>query len=328
MYSSETTALDGLLGDPVRLFLKIAWPGRAAVLLTLIAGAICPPAAFAQNEAGCATEGAALHAMLDTEYAFGEKAQASVRGAFLEYLAKGSWILNPAPEPGPPVYKAAKDNEDKLEWYPVIGDVAPSGDLGFTTGPWVYTDTGSGSGSGRQRHGHFLTIWRRDAQCQWRVQFDGGISHATPTSLEPKLRPDQAPFTNTELPPPNLVTHDAAGHAVSDFQDTAQRDGMAAALRTYGRDNDFLFYTDGQSPIGIVAANAYLTVHAIVGAWKEEVGGRSADSTLVYSVGELTDGSGHRTHAYAQIWQYDPKVANWGLRMLLVNPLPPPKTKS
>jgi hypothetical protein len=29
-----------------------------------------------------------------------------------------------------------------------------------------------------------------------------------------------------------------------------------------------------------------------------------------------------------QIWQYAPKVANWGLRVLLINPLPAPKAKS
>jgi hypothetical protein len=40
-------------------------------------------------------------------------------------------------------------------------------------------------------------------------------------------------------------------------------------------------------------------------------------------VGVLTGRNEHSTHAYVQIWQYDPKVANWGLRVLLVNPLPP-----
>jgi hypothetical protein len=55
--------------------------------------------------------------------------------------------------------------------------------------------------------------------------------------------------------------------------------------------------------------------------------GRSADSTLLYSVGEVTDRNKRSTHAYVQIWQYDPKVAIWGLRVLLVNPLPPPKAK-
>ena len=221
-------------------------------------------------------------------------------------------------------YAAIEDTRNKLERYPAIGDIAPSGDLGFTAGPWVYTL----ADGGKEVHGHFLTVWKRDSSCRWQVAFDGGVSHPPPTSVEPKLLPGQAPFNGTELPPPFLVTNDAAGQAVSDFQSTAQQDGLAAALRTYGRNSDFLFYMDGQSPIGGVGpASLYLKAHAIAGAWQEAARVRSSDSTLLYSEGRLADGNEHSTHAYVQIWQYDPKVANWGLRVLLIKPLPPPEKK-
>jgi len=261
--------------------------------------------------------------MLNSEYAFGQKAQISVADAFLEYLAENSLVLNPAPKAGRPIYQAAKHDNNKLEWYPVIGDVAPSGDLGFTTGPWVYTV----AESGMHFYGHFLTIWARDATCRWHVTFDGGVSHTAPAIIEAKLLPDRALFNKTELPPPNLLVDDVAGHALKDFQGTAQQDGFAAALRTYGRDNDFIFFTDNQPPIaGAGPATRYLNAHPIVGAWKEDGRGRSADAALTYSVGELTDENKHGTYAYVQIWQYDSKVSNWGLRVLLINPLPKAKT--
>jgi len=64
--------------------------------------------------------------------------------------------------------------------------------------------------------------------------------------------------------------------------------------------------------------------HAIKGVWGEVARDRSTDSTLLYGVGLLTDGDKHNTsHAYVQIWQYDAKVANWGLRVLLVKKLRP-----
>jgi hypothetical protein len=305
------------------IWTKNAWQGCTAALLTVMAGiALGAPAASGNDAVQCATMRAALQAMLDTEYAFGEKAQSSVRDAFLEYLAEDSLVLNPGPERGRSVYESAPGSKDKLDWYPSLADVAPSGDLGFTTGPWVYT----GAAGGEQLHGHFLTIWKRDSQCKWHVAFDGGISHAVSTSIEPKLPADQATFARTDLPQAALVAHDAPGHAVSDFQDTARRDGLAAALRTYGRNNDFQFYTNAQAPIGGVGpASAYLNAHPIDGAWKEDARGQSLDSTMTYCVGELSDGNKHSTHAYAEIWQYDPKVANWGLRVLLVVPLPPAK---
>lgn len=282
------------------------------------------PPVEGQTAAACTAGRAALQEMLASEYAFADEARNELAAAFLKYLAEDSWVLSPGPKPGRATYQAVKESKNKLEWYPTIGDVAPGGDLGFTTGPWVFTLAGQET----QLHGHFLTIWKRDAQCRWHVEIDGGVSHSPPVRVEPKLRVDQAPFTHAELPAAKLIAEDALGHAVGDFQATARENGLAAALRTYGRDNDFLFYTDDQPPAGIGTTVTYLNAHAIVGAWKEEARGRSADSTLMYSIGELTDDRRRGTHAYVEIWQYDPKVANWGLRVLLVNPLPQSKEKS
>jgi hypothetical protein len=228
-------------------------------------------------------------------------------------------ILSPAPQSGQAFYRAAKDNHNTLEWYPTVADIAASGDLGFTSGPWIYTM----ASSSMQVHGHFVTVWKRDATCRWRAELDGGVSHAPPTSIEPKLSSDQVALVRSDPPPPVFVADDAAGRAIEDFQGTAAEDGFAAGLRTYGRNYDFRFYTGGESPMGVAAATEYLSSHAIAGSWKEDTRGRSADSTIVYSVGELTDSGGRAAQAYAQIWQYDPKVANWGLRILLIIPLPP-----
>jgi ketosteroid isomerase-like protein len=112
----------------------------------------------------CAADSAALKSLLTTEYAFSQQARTSVRAAFLEYLAADSLVLRPAPTPGRAFYAAAKDDSADLEWYPAMADLAGSADLGFTTGPWIYR-----SASGGQTNGHFLTLWRRDAACRWRV---------------------------------------------------------------------------------------------------------------------------------------------------------------
>jgi hypothetical protein len=310
-----------LLGDPVRLVSPAFQPRGTIALSTAIASlALCIPRANGAMVRDCPAVQAALRTLLVSEYAFAERAQVSVQDAFLEYLAEDSMMLNPTPTAGRPIYQAAKPDKNKLEWYPATGDVAPSGDLGFTSGPWIYTT----ADSGLQSYGHFLTVWKQDANCRWHVQFDGGTSHARPSSLEPKLLPDQVSLAAAEVSWRKSAANDAVD-AIKDFQDTAQLDGFAAALRTYGRNSDFVFFTDGQAPIGIRAANQYFRGHPIVGAWKEDARGRSADSTLVYSVGELTDGSKRSTHSYVQIWQFDPKVANLGLRVLLINPLAPAK---
>jgi hypothetical protein len=166
------------------------------------------------------------------------------------------------------------------------------------SGSWVLEPRSDDLGNG-----HFVTVWKRDTNCRWHAEIDGGVSHG--------------------------VIDEAAGQAISEFRDTARQDGFAAALRTYAADTGFEFYGDGQVTIeGPAAASAYLRGYARPGAWKEDARSRSADSTVAYSVGEFVDGSKQSTHAYLEIWRYDPKVANWGLRVLLVSPLPPPSAKS
>jgi hypothetical protein len=275
-----------------------------------------------QSSSACDSETAALRSLLETEYAFGQKAQTSVRAAFLDYLAEDSLVLQPAPVPARAFYASAKEDAGSLLWYPSGADMADSGDLAFTTGPWIY------SRAGAQIHGHFLTIWKRDATCRWRVEFDGGVSHAAAANVESKLVPDEASYAKRDAPRAKLIAEDAVSRAISDFQDTTRQDGFPAGLRTYARTADFRFYTDGEVPIGVSAANRYLIAHTVVGAWKEDARGRSADTTLAYSVGELRDAQQRSSHAYVQIWQYDPRVASWGLRVLLINPLEASKEKT
>ena len=289
---------------------------QAAVFVPLLA-LVWGAGVHAQGSTGCGGKGADLKEMLETEYAFEHKAQDSVRDAFLAYLAEDSLILQPKPTPGRAFYEAAKPNSDKLEWYPAIAAVAPGGDLGFSTGPWIYTVA-----DGTHLYGDFITVWKRDSACQWRAQFDGGISHAMPQSAAPKLLPATTKITvaagTTALPLKKAMAR--MDQARRDFERTAQQDGLAAGLRTYARDGDFRFYVEGEAPKGAGAANQYLADRAVA-SWSEDARGRSADATLAYSIGHFADAKPSGQHAYLQIWQYDPKVANWGLRIFLMTPI-------
>jgi hypothetical protein len=247
--------------------------------------ATAPVHANAPNERPvlpCSGDKAPLRTVLEAEYTFDQEAQ-SVRGGF-------------------------------LEGYPAAADISADGDLGFTAGPWVDTEK-----DGTQTSGHFLRIWKRDAQCRWQVEWEGEVKHGAPVIAEPKMPPDRSAHTKPDLPPPQFIVEDAPGHAINDFQVAAQQEGCAAALRTFGRNGDFHLYIDDEVPLdGLAEANEYLIAHPIAGGWKEEARGRSADSTIEYSAGRITDSHNQGTHAYIQIWQYDPKVANWGLRILLI----------
>jgi hypothetical protein len=287
-------------------------------------GAMSASAAGVDAVPQCPDGHQGLRGLLDTEYAFAERARTSVRAAFLDYLADDSLVLQPGPLPGRPFYTAAKESNDTLEWYPAVADLAGSEDLGFTSGPWVYTVAGGGA----QIHGHFLSIWKRDAGCHWRVEFDAGVSHAPAATAEAKLVAEQASPIKSQAPPATLVAADAAGQALKEFQDTVQQSGMPAGLRTYALISDFRLYVEGEAPMAVTPATAYFAKGWNLEGWREAARGRSADASLLYAVGEVTDTKKNSRHAYVQIWRYDPRIANWGLRVLLLTPLAPAKEKS
>ena len=263
--------------------------------------------------------------MVETEYAFARRAQTSVRAAFLEYLAEDSLVLAPGPTPGRPRYLAAKEDQNRLEWYPSVADVAGSGDLGFTSGPWMYTAAATGA----QLYGHFVTVWKRDAHSVWRVQLDGGVSHAAPHEKEASLAPDGPQASAARVPRSTAAAGDAVNRAIGDFQVAAAQNDLGSALRTFARNSDFSLYTEGEQPMALGPATRYLGTRSMpVDHWHEVAREHSADATIAYSVGEFGDENGRARSAYIQIWQYDPKVANWGVRVLLIAPLSPEKKKS
>jgi ketosteroid isomerase-like protein len=55
-----------------------------------------------------------------------------------------------------------------MTWRPTEGDIAASGDLGYTIGRWEFTGA---EGSAR---GSYVTIWRRQPDGSWKVVVDIG----------------------------------------------------------------------------------------------------------------------------------------------------------
>lgn len=111
----------------------------------------------------------------------------------------------------------------------------------------------------------------------------------------------------------------AGDAALSQFQVVARDNGLAAGLRTFARNGDFRLYFADPPAMDLSEADKYLDRRSWAGVWQETARGSSADSVLLLAVGSVTLARGHPSR-YAQVWQFDPKVANWGIRMLLLIP--------
>lgn len=70
-----------------------------------------------------------------------------------------------------------------LEWTPVDGSVALSGDLGWTWGNYVARITGP-DGQPAESHGKYLNVWGRDAAGGWKVLVDMGNENPAEDAAE------------------------------------------------------------------------------------------------------------------------------------------------
>lgn len=69
-------------------------------------------------------------------------------------------------------------DQGSLNWWPTGGGVAGSGDLGYTIGRYVYTDRSVSPSV--DYPGHYLTIWKRQPDGQWKYVVGAGAYSPIP----------------------------------------------------------------------------------------------------------------------------------------------------
>jgi ketosteroid isomerase-like protein len=247
----------------------------------------------------------ALNEMVETERAFAAMgAEKGVRVSFFEYFGEEGIAFvphpmklrefaraNPLPDPPPAEYR--------LEWWPVYGDVAESGDLGYNTGPSLRTDV---TGQNRpSRHGFFFSVWRKDPGGKWRVAVDMGTETPGPDPAhQDRLRYERAPQAPSK-------TGGGARQAEmllleSRFGADARR-GMrqayAGAISDHARlHRANLFPIEGRTAIDEYLAARDLTILS----WEGIDGGVAASGELGYAYGRYELGSGEKGY-FTHVWK-------------------------
>lgn len=124
---------------------------------------------------------AQLSEVVEAERAFAGAAQTDgVNAAFLHYSAPEGIVFQPGPVPVKKALAANPIPPIPLKWWPVYAGIAVSGDLGFTTGPFIV------GGGERIGHGWYFTIWKRQPDGSWRWLLD----HGPPTREAAPYGPD------------------------------------------------------------------------------------------------------------------------------------------
>ncbi len=126
-----------------------------------------------------------LESLLQTDREFATmSAEKGAADAFNQYLHEDALML---PAGGFPVkgrkaiYEVMKDAPEGyvLAWAPEDGEVARSGDFGYTWGKYTSSVPDS-AGVVKKNHGKYLNVWEKDSQGDWKVLVDTGNQSPPP----------------------------------------------------------------------------------------------------------------------------------------------------
>ena len=234
----------------------------------------------------------ALASLVEAERSFAKTSvQKGVRDSFIMFFAEDGINFRPHPTrtrealmklPAP-----TSPSPSTLNWAPIVGDVSRAGDLGYTTGPYWITETRAPA-KPPSRHGYFFSIWKRQAQGDWKVVLDLGIGTPAPaTSTIPSFQAARqvssarpSPSDSLELQRKSLLELDRS------FSEAAKAGGTVTAFLSYLSD-DARMYRDGLMPLlGKEAIRAFLSQKTLLFTCEPMKSDVSSSGDLGYTYGK------------------------------------------
>jgi len=194
--------------------------------------------------------------------------------------------------------------------------VSASNDVGYTTGPWAFRPD---STSEATAFGHYVSIWKRGADREWKVAIDVGISHA-------RVERTKSLATAPSEKSTDVVTREEALAAIRqeerDFVEAAAR-GIEDAFDTFGSE-DVRVYREGDLPV-IGKDKVRVLLAKVSGTRRMQTtaaeASRDGDLGFTYGRCDLTDGTKQSTSYYLRIWKRMPDNT-WKIVLDLDSPVP------
>lgn len=284
--------------------------------------------AIAPLIAGAAAEvnlQADLDSLVAAERAFSKTSEEQgTKAAFLANLADDSILFRPGPVLARPWTEARPAPPGLLTWFPVKADIARSGDLGYTTGPWEARPKGKDDPN--VLHGHYVTVWMKRADGAWKLVTDVGNVHPKPAAAAPEaFRVDPAEVRSrggAESPDAAEASLLAADRT---FGGEAQSKGISTAYVDLLTDDARVVRNGAFPVVGKDAIRGFLTDRKVAMSWEPSKAGTSRAGDLGYTYGTYEESAagklleqGH----YLRIWK-KPGGDAWKLVLDITSPLPP-----
>ncbi|HVG06395.1 MAG TPA: nuclear transport factor 2 family protein [Thermoanaerobaculia bacterium] len=265
-----------------------------------------------------------LDAMVAAERAFAKLgAEKGFKESFLAFIADDGIMFRPMPIQAKASLKERPEPPISLIWGPSHAEISRSGEMGWTTGPSEIRP----KGSDEVIYGHFVTVWKKQPDGNWRWLIDTGIGHdkpASPASELPKTGPvGKAPEAG-KSPTPKAPQADTAAEmqallALDRELGQATAKGTSAAYLARVADDARLMRGGAFPYVGKEAVRAGLEKAPASMTSTPEGGGVSAAADLGYTYG-TAEWQGAKV-GYLRIWEK--QGGTWKLAVDWVDDPPP-----
>jgi len=276
------------------------------VIFVLFTSALLANLAFAQNPA---------QKIYDTERAFEKTvAEKGINSGFIEYLSADGLIFSPEAQNGREAWKNRTASPASLTWNPIWIEVSSNGALAYSIGNGIYQPKGKDDTT--QYFTHYLSIWSRQPNGEYKAVLDAGINHPKPATIPTEWK--SPPVSGNEK-----LLNSAGDHAVP-FYTMVETDGVVKAYKTFLADDAFLM-RDGNVPyFGKAAALSYLeSTKPAIKFSKRKTFLEAGDLAWVSSLYSIVDRSGKETERgnFVQVWKL--RNGKWQIAADLFLPIPP-----
>jgi ketosteroid isomerase-like protein len=236
--------------------------------------------------------------VFETEKAFEKMAaEKGVNAAFIEFMAPMGVMFVPEIRNGREFWKSIPASPALLTWNPIWIDVASNGTLAYSIGNSIRRPKGKDDPNAE--YGHYISIWTRQSDGQYRALLDTGINHSKPASIptEWKSPADSGVDKNDG----RLSAADSAVPFYASLEANA-----SSAYKKYLADDAILMRSGKEPFIGKKAAmSAINDVDGIIRIPKRKAFVEGPDLAYVYNVYSIVDKAGKEVEGgnFVQVWK-------------------------
>lgn len=261
---------------------------------------------FSQND---------LEKIVNTEKAFAKTAaEKNTKTAFLDFSSEDGLLFNPNPINAKELWNSRPVGPALLAWTPLYADISSNGVLGYTTGPWEFRPKGKDDPP--SGFGHYVTIWQKQPNGNYKFVLDIGISHEKVALVDSWSSPKDA---GKELNQEKISAADTS----TQFFETAEKKSLESAYKMFLSD-DVRLYRNGKIPfVGKKNALNELKKNKVAVKFaKRSIFTSANDLAYISNSYTLFDKDGKETEKgnFLQIWKF--RAGKWQIVLDLFNPIP------